>query len=328
MDRKITNVTNIEKMVPAILDQVEIGKWERKAALLGLVASITWEGGSWAQVGRREIATSFGREDRAARYDLELMHRMAEEDRVLRHSGHHAGNAGLHLWRVDAVGPEALIQWRHVPWKTSRSEAIRRIRALCSAVTVAPVVESAGQPWCPVDLRGDFPPSADPDLSVKEGPPAPRLGPPAPRNVPLTTGPRSTGATPPPATDYAFRDTSYPSLPREGGRGPSCARERPAGELIAALSHAIACDVFGAPADRLDAWIEEHPEQLDSLVARASGMRGWRTATGAVDALLTGVAGLGATSARAFSKSCEHCGVYRSIGEACILGRESCGVAR
>lgn len=291
--------------MPHVLNLVDVSRWERQARLVALVAARTQDGESWTEIGVDRLAQLLDESQETARWDLELMRRLALSDRVLAYA---AMPRRAPAWRIAGTRLEAVLRWRHVPWRLPRGRLLEELIGAPWAAPVAWWAVGAGQsvaPWA-VESPGDaLALSATRENMPSEPPTAPREPPTAPRPEPIPPGQdfvngctTAYGATV--ASDEAAGGTASslsfktPSLnpsrrakSREGGRE---AQQPPRPELSAAeaeLLSALAAQghqVWGAPLGALLELVRSEPAALRELAAHAAhaDLRRARTATAAV----------------------------------------------
>jgi hypothetical protein len=126
-------MTNIERLAPRILNLVDVSRWERQARLFAIVASRTWEGGAWTELGVPELLDYDEGDADRARWDLELLNRMAKRDHVLCRT---APRGHKPAWRIAGIGPQSVLHWRHVPWRAPRKNVLRELLGGWDAVSV------------------------------------------------------------------------------------------------------------------------------------------------------------------------------------------------
>lgn len=239
-------MTNIERLVPHILNLVDVSRWETKARLLSLVAARTfeWEG-TWAQLGAPDLAAFLDEPPERAACHLRTMREMATEDRVLDYRAGHGRR--LPLWRVAGDGPEAVLRWRHVPWWAPRTEILAYLQVALDGVGVANNeliaaqsmsnngAESPGDALVTGATRDFGPPGHRSPPRQHRSPPRPPHGPPGQDFVNGSTSPLP--ATPDayesgPAGDphLAFKDPYIDPLLLKGGCGGARGEEEEEGE--------------------------------------------------------------------------------------------------
>jgi hypothetical protein len=245
-------MTNTERLVPHILDLVDVTRWERQARLVAIVAARTWGGDSLTKLGVPQLM-ALGDDEERAKWDLELLHRLAKRDRVLSEM---TARGHPPAFCIAAQRPESILRWRHVPWSVPRSELLKHLLGAWEAVPVAWLTALAAQS---PHLQGVESPGDATVLGPTRGngPFAPRATPQGPRATP-----RPPGGTPTPTESQATAgdgdgdgDTSS-SLPvkdlrvvgqslRTDGRTETD-RTQGAG-LVEALEAATGLSLFGNP---------------------------------------------------------------------------------
>ncbi len=175
-------MSNLERVVPQILDLIDLQRWARQGRLLALVASRTLAGDGWAELGAQRLGEVYGEGDEAARWDLELLRRMARDDRVLLRA---AVPRRAPLWRIAGEGPAAVLRWRHVPWRAARGDVVEALAVAWRAVPVAPWAVIPGQtvaPWAVGGCSGAITGELTRENMAQQPPTAPRQPPTAPRS--------------------------------------------------------------------------------------------------------------------------------------------------
>jgi hypothetical protein len=296
-------MTNIERLVPHILDLVDRSRWERQARLVGIIAARTWEGECWTELGIPQLVALGDNEERA-RWDMELLGRLAARDRVLDRVGSRRHPQG---WRLAGDGARSVLQWRHVPWAVPRRHVLKQLLGVWETANVGWVAALAAQSLNRGAVRplGDKRPGSLSRVYVPCEPlPGPQAPPPRPQfpgimaaaTASQTTAENGNGAGPT-SSSRSVKDPVTPSLPHapahaharqdEGGReGPEPTTAK--GEkLIEALETATGLSISGWPRDALrEACADELAE--DYLVGWAGrrDLRRYRTATGLVRVLV------------------------------------------
>lgn len=269
----------IEPLIPRILEHVDLDHWDRPAQLVRLVAQLAVPPLP-VPIGR-DLLEALDRSPRQAKYDHDVLVRLADRDDVLlrwRGRGRQAD-----AWRIN---PE-LARWRHVPWLTPRRTVL--------AAFFGPLPDEAVRLW------------------AKRAGPGVRLGTdPAPIEVPtpppstlnvmassarhMSTSAQSPGETPPqpvhkrtaPGGPHCFTNslTSYvepTTTTAEQENQAEFMNRSAADKLAATVRRVVAGSVYGAPAAELDALAARHAAQIDELCRLAEeNLRGFRAPPTAV----------------------------------------------
>ena len=285
-------MTNIERLVPHILNLVDETKWTRQTRLIALVAARTFLGNSLTQLGVAELLTynEDGDEERA-RWDLVLLRRLARDHRVLEwypRGGHPPA------WAIAGEDANAVLGWRHVPWTVPRRHLVQEIQGAWLAAFVDPLAALAAQSpdlptvempfrnWLAIPTREKVP--QRPLASPREPLASPRFA----GETALATASPPTGEEAVSGVDTSSLSLIPPSLlsspPKsDGGREGQGQQPRKGWKLIEALEKATPLVFTGWPRDRLLS-VADEPLAAEYLCAWVEGhdLRRYRTATGVV----------------------------------------------
>jgi hypothetical protein len=286
-------MTNLPRLMPDIVDLTVENRWERRATLLRLVAIRTREGGdSWTSLGIGDLMR-YGRTYGQARWDHELLKRMATKDRILRRLSSRGAGRRADLYRIRGESLEVLGEWRHVPWRGSAKSAMALLRAL--EPDAVPSGMGAVFPGQSDALGAVTPPpegSFDVPLSVKEprpSPDEPRPSPKSPGLLPPGTAPMGRGIAPATPSSFKYLKPSLPTLPseaEEGGREEELRQD--CNRLRTALSDVLERGITGRRfPDRLDVIARAHIEagDFEALLGSVQRFRGTHSIADAVEAL-------------------------------------------
>lgn len=116
-------MTNLARQIPNVLECIDFERWGRKAPMLALVASRTWEEGTYTVIDRKVLA-DYGRSGTQAAWDLEVLHRL-EADRILQSIG---SRRRPKAWRLAGADPGIVRRWHDVPWIMAKSTVIGYLR--------------------------------------------------------------------------------------------------------------------------------------------------------------------------------------------------------
>ena len=274
----------IEQVVPKLLEHVDIGRWQRPAALLRVVALLS-RPPCYVPLSP-SVLVSLGRTPTQAKYDHRVLVRLAE-DRVLRRAVGRGRTPDC--W---AVNPD-VTHWEHIPWLTPRAVLVREL--------LAPLWGDADPLWGvragqSPDLWGDTPLISEVRRFLTS-----TLTPPDRTTTVFhsTTTVGSPGQTGP-STHHYGSPSAPPVCSSESSREDSLSRSEGASEdpltreartLIEAVRKASgAAWIRGVPAKRIAACIDPRPDMLGELLAVADACRGARSFLSVIDALESSVA--------------------------------------
>lgn len=258
---------SIAQALPQVLEHVDLTKWERPSELLRLIATLQ-EGPSPVPIGRKFLE-ALGRTRREARYDHEVLVRLADRDRVLLR------------WRGEGRRPDSwavapLDRWRHVPWITPRRDVLAAFFSPLPDAAVALWTKRAAQA---VALRTDTPllealQAAGLSVNLRSTTARHR-----------STTPQDAGETPlgsvHNATEsgdslHASRNLKIPSFLNERTKEDAELSQAAKAVIAAACdSHPDLRSIYGEPRQRIAQIVDDQPQQLARFLAAArSSSRG------------------------------------------------------
>lgn len=245
-----------------ILEHVDLERWERPAQMLRLVATLQ-EGPNPVPLGR-QLLEATGRTARQAKYDHEVLVRLAERDRVLMR------------WRGEGRRPDSwalasIEKWRHVPWVTPRRDVLRAFLSPVPDEAVALWAKRAAQA---VELGTDTPlleALSKAGLSVNLRATTPRhrsTTPPLPGETGLGLG---HNATEPADSHHAYRSslTSFENFSlTAGSERERSVPEKQAGERFRQVLEAkMGAETYGRLAAQVVDFGARYAERIDELLA-------------------------------------------------------------
>lgn len=245
-----------------VLEHIDLDRWERPAQMLRLIATLQ-EGPNPVPLGR-QLLEATGRSARQAKYDHEVLVRLADRDRVLMR------------WRGEGRRPDSwavapIEKWRHVPWITPRRDVLRAFSSPLPDEAVALWAKRAAQA---VELGTDTPllkALSASGLSVNLRATTPRhmsTTPPLPGETPLGS---VHNATDPAAPVNAFSSSlttfeNY-SLPTGSERERSVPETEAGEKLRRALEAKMGAHVYGRLAAQVVEFGASYAPRIDELLA-------------------------------------------------------------
>lgn len=284
LTEKMTLVPITGARADQLLEHINVARWDRgrPAALLRLVARLSdWP--QWTPIRRSDLVGYLGRSRSEARYDHQVMIRLAGE-RVLQRTP----KAGGDLWRVN---PD-LRQWHGVPGIPSWRAVVSLFLAGGPKNCASAGANRAGQSASAGVNGASLDPLDPAALSVGKWNPLTRNW------TPLTRSPGETGVQLAPA-DAA----GGAPIPFSSSTTSSYVNDDDEKRLVQAVEAVTGSAVWGAPRDLLCRLVVEHRDQADRLVelagellvgcrapSRAAGVLAQAVEDGALDRPRAGVA--------------------------------------
>lgn len=260
----------VESEIHHVLGAINLARWgPRKGVLVNAVAVLS-EDGRPVELPRRQLGELLGRDADGQRYDYQVMCGLVG-DRVLRRWSGRGRQPDI--W---ALQPN-LRYWRHVPWSSSPARIMRALG-----------VSGAESRDLWRDLRTRFralwrdlgPPEASevfsPRLAI--APQSAEIAPQIAGDQDFCALDRATNRAVDVASVCSTEGTDVPSpspLGTRKGKGKGKSLRSDAAEaVIRAVAQALNQRVYGAPADRLAALADDHPERVPELIRRAGQLQG------------------------------------------------------
>lgn len=267
--------------LPQLLEHIDVERWERPAQLLRLI-DVLREGPNPVPLSR-QILRAAGRTDRQAKYDHQVLVRLAERDRVLMR------------WRGSGRRPDSWqiadpTRWRNVPWISRRRDVIsafcglgpdeavvlwtKRAARAVGLGTNTPLLEALCEAGLSVNLRSTTPRHMSTTPQVEGG-----FDPLYVHNATALSGPI-------PITSSS-EIHSLPNPPTaEGGSEGFETKPDPGNMLLSVVQETVESAVFGPPAERIRGVGRRHPDRMEELYDFARSLKWVRTGTGAAKAIV------------------------------------------